>query len=319
LPNNTKTIDKNTLFRELKMMGFSDIKELSSTRFALLVAGNGTRLNSLKTVQNRLEKKFDVKYDRSTSLSSIGHLVIENKFLLTAKPKSRQGSASAGLDNEIMLVQEINNAVAESSKNTITIVFRHGNTKFELKGVTKAVGAGADTAGRKKSDVNIFSNNKPIPISLKKDNAENWESADSYWGATARKFIDYAVEKKQARLVQDGNIYKLEPNLAVKADMKEKENVVFGSDILPLRGAVIKRTFQKEDFKYDAKTDTLTISVSEIMRTLSDVHGPSDVWFLIRNDKTRLGSSIGYAGLRVLAVYQTRVNQNVLKLPRDVV
>lgn len=315
----TKTLDKNTLFQELKMMGFSDIKELSSTRFALLVAGNGTRLNSLKAVQNKLDKKFDVKYDRSTSLSSIGHLVIENKFLLTAKPKSRQGSASAGLDNEIMLVQEINNAVNDSSKKVITVVFRHGNTKFEMKGVTKAVGAGADTAGRKKSDVNIFSNNKPVPISLKKDNAENWESADSYWGATARKFIDKAVEQGKAKLVQDGAIYKLEPNLAVKANMQEKENVVFGSDILPLRGAVIKRTFQKEDFKFDAKTDTLTISVSEIMRTLADVHGPSDVWFLIRNDKTRLGSSIGYAGLRVLAVYQSRVNQNVIRLQRDIV
>ena len=312
-------LTKELLLKEIKKLGYHDIKEISSTRFAILVATNSMREASLKSIMSKLKQKTDVNYDKSTSLSSIGHLVIEGKFLLTAKPKSRQGNASAGVDNEIILVEEINNAVKDSDEGSITVLIKHGADTFKLTKVTKAIRAGADTAGRKKSDVNIISNGKSVPISIKKDNAENWESADSYWGATARQFIDYAVKEKKAKLNKDGNVYKLEPNLAVKASTKEKENVVFGSDILEGKGAVIKKTFGKEDFRYDTKKATLTIAVSEIMRELSDVTGPSDVWFLIRNDKTRLGSQIGYPGLRVLAVYESRVNQNVIRLPRSAI
>lgn len=268
---------------------------------------------------SKLKTKYSVTYDKSTTMSSIGHLVVEGKFLITAKPKSRQGSASAGVENEIMLVEEINNAIKDSGVGSVTVQFKHGADTFKLTNVTSVVRAGADTAGRKKSDVNIVSKGKPVPISIKKDNAENWESADSYWGATARKFIDYAIENGKAELKKDGNVYKLEPNLAVKANREEKENVVFGSDILKGGGAVIKKTFGREDFKYDAKKNVLTIAVSEVMRDLTDVTGDSDVWFLIRNDRTRLGSQIGYPGLRVLAVYQSRVNQNVVKLTRSVI
>lgn len=310
---------KAVLLKELKKLGYHDVKEMSATRFAILVATNSTRESSLKSIMSKLKSNYSVSYDKSTSLSSIGHLVIENKFLLTAKPKSRQGTASAGVENEIMMVDEINAAVKDSSAKSITVIFKHGGITFKLNKVSNAIRAGADTAGRKKSDVNIISAGKSVPISIKKDNAENWESADSYWGATARQFVDYAVKQKLAKLVKEGTVYKLEPNLAVKASKDEKENTVFGSDILPGNGAVIKKTFSKEDFRYDAKKETLTISVSEIMRTLADVTGPSDVWFLIRNDKTRLGSQIGYPGLRVLAVYQSRVNQNVVKLPRSAI
>lgn len=314
-----KELTKSDFLKEIKKLGYHDIKEMSATRFAILVATNSTRESSLKSILSRLKTKYDVRYDKSTSLSSIGHLVIEGKYLLTAKPKSRQGTASAGVENEIMLVQEINDAIKDSDGDSITVIFKHGSETFKLNKVSSAVRAGSDTAGRKKSDVNITSSGKSIPISIKKDNAENWESADSYWGSTARQFIDYAVENKKAKLIKEGQVYKLEPNLAVKASKQEKESVVFGSDILEGNGAVIKKTFSKDDFKYDTKKNILTVNVSEIMRTIEDVTGPSDVWFLIRNDKTRLGSQIGYPGLRVLAVYQSRVNQNVVKLPRSVI
>lgn len=313
-------LTKPELLSLMKRNGFHDIKEISSTRFAILVANTSIRKSSLQRLQNTLKSKYSVEYDRSTNVSSIGHLVIEGKFIVTAKPKNRQGTASAGVDNEVILVQEINNAIEDSDNKEITVIFKEGGKSFKIPNVTNSIRAGADTAGRKKSDVNIVSGKKFVPISLKKDNAENWESADSYWGAIARQYVDKAVEMEKAKLVQEGRVYKIEPNLAIKSTKEEKTNVVFGSDILQGDGAVIKRTFDKSDFKYDEKTSTLTIKVSEIMRSLSDVEGsPSDVWFLIRNDRTRLGSPIGYPGLRVLAVYAKRVNSNVVKLNRDII
>lgn len=313
-------LTKNELLSILKKAGFNEVKELSGTKFALLVATNSMRIPSLKKVENAIKTKYSVKYDKSTNLSSIGHLIIDNKYYLTAKPKNRQGTASAGVDNEVMMVDEINNAIKDSDDKIITVIFKEGGKTFKIENVTQAIRAGADTAGRKKSDVNIISKNKSIPISIKKDNAENWESADSYWGETARKYVDAAVENGDVELEQEGKIYKIVPNLAVKSTKAEKESVVFGSDILQGKGAVIKKTFSKSDFKFDGKKNILTISVSEIIKSLTDIEGsPSDVWFLIRNDKTRLGSPIGYPGLRVLAVYASRVNGNVKKINRSAI
>lgn len=313
-------LTKNELLSILKKAGFNEVKELSGTKFALLVATNSMRIPSLKKVESAIKTKYSVKYDKSTNLSSIGHLIIDNKYYLTAKPKNRQGTASAGVDNEVMMVDEINNAIKDSDDKIITVIFKEGGKTFKLENVTQAIRAGADTAGRKKSDVNIISKNKSIPISIKKDNAENWESADSYWGETARKYVDVAVENGDVELEQEGKVYKIVPNLAVKSTKAEKESVVFGSDILQGKGAVIKKTFSKSDFKFDGKKNILTISVSEIIKSLSDIEGsPSDVWFLIRNDKTRLGSPIGYPGLRVLAVYASRVNGNVKKINRSAI
>lgn len=317
----TEELTKQKLISAIKRSGFNDVKEVSSTKFAILVSTNSLRVSSLKRLETALKKQYSVKYDNSTSFSSIGHLLVENRFQITAKPKNRQGSASAGVENEYMLVEEIKNAVKESDTKTVDVIFKHGGTTFKISGVVEAVSAGADTAGRKKSDVNIIrKNGASVPISIKKDNAENWESADSYWGETARKFVDAAVKADMAELVKEGTVYKIVPNLAIKSTKDEKTSVVFGSDILPGKGAVIKKTFSKNDFRFDAKKNTLTIEVSEILKTIADVEGgPSDVWFLIRNDKTRLGSPIGYPGLRVLAVYASRVNQNVKKLNRSMI
>jgi hypothetical protein len=313
-------LTKIELMTTLKKLGFHDVKELSSTKYAILVANTSIRVPSLTKIQNAFKGKYTVKFDKSTNLSSIGHLVIDNTFLVTAKPKNRQGTASAGVDNEVMMVQEINDAIKDSDNRSITLIFKEGGKAFKIPDVKEAIRAGADTAGRKKSDVNIVSGNKSIPISLKKDNAENWESADSYWGQIARQYVDAAVENGDVKLEQEGKVYKIVPNLAVKSTKEEKTNVVFGSDILPGKGAVIKKTFSKSDFKFDGKNNILTINVTEIIRSLADIEGsPSDVWFLIRNDKTRLGSPIGYPGLRVLAVYASRVNNNVKKMNRNAV
>lgn len=313
-------LTKIELMTTLKKLGFHDVKEISATKYAILVASTSVRVPSLTKIQNAFKSKYTVKFDKSTNLSSIGHLVIDNTFLVTAKPKNRQGTASAGVDNEVMMVQEINNAIKDSDNRSITLIFKEGGKTFKIPDVTEAIRAGADTAGRKKSDVNIVSGKKMIPISLKKNNAENWESADSYWGQIARGYVDAAVENGDVKLEQEGKVYKITPNLAVKSTKEEKTNVVFGSDILPGKGAVIKKTFSKSDFKFDGKKNILTINVTEIIRSLADIEGsPSDVWFLIRNDKTRLGSPIGYPGLRVLAVYASRVNNNVKKMNRNAV
>ena len=86
--------------------------------------------------------------------------------------------------------------VSEVGPLNITFVGDNGKS-ITVKGVTEAISAGADTKGRKKSDVNLLSNGKAIPLSLKKGNAAYWESADTMWGDKADALVDQLVESIQ--------------------------------------------------------------------------------------------------------------------------
>ena len=177
---------------------------------------------------------------------------------------------------------------------------------------------GRDTSGRKKSDVNLKTNSgKIIPISIKKDNAEIWESADSYWGEKAAAYTRRLAMLGKIKLIPFGSVYKIEPTFAVKATTEEKKNTVFGSDLLVLKGAVVSRTFGKEDFQYSGKDGKLTIKCSHIVTSIEDVKGDVDVWFLVRNDSTR--TTGGIKGIRVLAVFEKRINKNVLRVTEQMV
>jgi hypothetical protein len=99
------------------------------------------------------------------------------------------------------------------------------------------------------------------------------------------------------------------PNVGVLANKKEKEAVVFGSDVLG-KGFVIVRTFRSSDFVLSKTGDVLEVKATKIIDKMTDLKGTSDIYFLIRNDSSRKGSKIR-PGLRVLAVAATRINKNV--------
>jgi hypothetical protein len=128
----------------------------------------------------------------------------------------------------------------------------------------------------------------------------------------AKGIIDKAVVAKKTKLVKHSTYYTIEPNIAVHAKLQEKKAVVFGSDLIP-GGAVITKTFASSSFSQE--DDTLTVTVSNIITKLEHVYGDKDVYFLIRNDKTRK-SIKEYPGIRVLASYKKRINKNVIVVER---
>ena len=180
-------------------------------------------------------------------------------------------------------------------------------------GCIEAKSVGADTTGRKKADIVLKDkNNNLYPISIKKDDAETWESADNYFSAEAKTIIQKAVNENKTKLLAESTYFKIEPNIAVKATVEEKKQVVFGSD-LENKGAVVTKTFVSNSFKQEE--DTLIIECTHVITSLDDVKDDEDVYFLIRNDKTRK-SIKEYPGIRVLAVYKKRINPNVVVLSR---
>lgn len=286
-------------------LGYTNIKKMSSKKLAVLIDTN--RVETLEKINKSISGSI---YDkRPTSESSVGKIQISG-FSILAKPASKQGSSSAGVENEEIVVNAINK---RTKTGPINVVFIGKNKKFAVISCSKAERVGGDTSGRKKADIVLIdSKNKKYPISIKKDDAETWESADSYFGPIASNIIKKAIKDKKTKLINEGSYFKIEPNIAVTATTVEKRDVVFGSD-LEKDGAIITKTFNSSSFKDDG--DTLLIDCSHIITTLTDVKGDKDVYFLIRNDKTRK-SVKDYPGIRVLAAYSKRINKNVIIVKR---
>lgn len=294
-----------TLQLLLKSLGFNSQKTISNKKLAVLV--NTNRVMALETIQKAIKGS---KYDSTpSSESSIGKVLIDG-FAILAKPASKQGTASAGVENEIIVVNTINNM---TKTGPINVIFKGKNKSFNIMACIEAERVGADTAGRKKADI-VLKDNKNVlyPISIKKDDAETWESADNYFGKEAQTIIEKAINEKKSKLISEGSYFKIEPNIAVQATLNEKRQVVFGSDI-ENKGAIVTKTFRSDSFKQEE--DTLIIECSHIITEINDVKDDKDVYFLIRNDKTRK-SIKNYPGIRVLAVYKKRINQNVVLLDR---
>jgi len=294
----------DVLKAECAKIGYEDFKAISGSRFSILT--NENRVALLEKLASHLAQ-FGAFYDPDFGSSSVGMVRI-GKFAIGAAPKSKQGKASAGVENEYILIQMINDAL---SNGPLNLVFSAGSSKFTVPQAVRAEAVGGDTKDRKKSDVNVFdADGNVYPLSLKKDKAEMWESADSYWGDTMKKIVEREQKKGTVKVEPHPSVrsvFTITPNLAVKADAKEVKNVVFGTDILP-NGCVLEKTYNGK-YTIDADTESVIIDVTKIITSPRELKGEYEVYFLIRNDSSRKGSKV--PGLRVLAVKKSRINRNV--------
>ena len=284
-------------------MGYNKFKKESSKTISILTEGN--RVDVLEKVEKNLQD-MNAKYDPNKGSSSIG-AVVADKFTIKARPASKQGKGSAGLGNEDAMI----NGIEQFTKNgPMTVCITDGKKKYEYKNVIGVEEVGRDTTNRKKADVRLkIQGGKKIPISIKKDNAEIWESADSYYSSIAKKVVDREEVRGTIAIEQKGSISYMQPNLGIKTTSSEKRDVVFGSDLLN-KGFVVVKTFRGSDFQMSKDGDMLYVYVTQIIDKISDLKGKDDIFFLIRNDSSRKGSKIR-PGLRVLAVKGTRINKNV--------
>lgn len=296
----------DTLMSLVTSAGYPDLKKISGNKIAVLTTEN--RVDVLKSISKAIKGSV---YDKTpSSESSVGRVKI-GTFSILAKPAGKQGAASAGVGNEQFLVDTVNKMLKKLG--AANVIFNSSGKTFKINNCVKVESVGGDTAGRKKADVMFFTKGgKRVPVSIKKDDAETWESADSYFSIEAKRIIDKAIKAKKTKLVKQDSYYTIEPNIAVTATRKEKMDVVFGSD-LGDGGAIVTKTFSKDDFSM--KGESIAVDVSNIITDLSDVKGDKDVLFLIRNDKTRK-SIPQYPGIRILAAYKKRINKNVVIVER---
>ena len=276
-----------------KKMGFKDedFKRVSNSRFKVLVPSR--ERYSIRELMSELD---GFKVDTSIKGSSMGGVRYKSAIALI-KPKEKQGRSSAGLGNEDFFINNINQLIADISPVDVYL------NDYKVTNVKKALGVGTKISTYKKTDV-VFKreSEEDFNISLKKDNAEIWESADARYKKLVKEFVDEINSGKNPDIYFEKyvdktgkakpNIYKMfdvATNKPVSGvikkidDVDEVKQIVWGGDEVDV---VLVRTFISSDFKI--KEDGLHIKVTELVFDLSDLK-KYDLWpyLKIRHDVTR--------------------------------
>ena len=267
--------------------------KVSANRYKLLVP-RSERVEYIKKIQ--AIEGFD--YDPSAKGSSIGALTYKSSVFLL-KPTGAQGRASAGTENEDVLENEIKKYLELGVKN---IVFKGSNKSYSIPNVTGVTGVGYDVAGGKKADIVITGADGSYPISIKKDNAGFWESADTRYKALMAKlvskiangdfgpelvftpFVDKLGNEKKGINLMYNDVTKTKVTGVLVTDLpdKEEESIIFGSD----KAVVIYRTYTESDFQQ--RGSNLVITVTKIIENIEDVNKFNlEPVLNIRHDSTR--------------------------------
>jgi hypothetical protein len=283
---------------ELIDLGYApeDIVVKSSKQIRLLTKGTERK----STMEKLLKDLEGSKYDMNFKGSSLGAIIADDGTAIIVKPKERQGGGSAGLDNEQMLIDSINQYTQDGP---INITFKGENKTLTYANVIGAKGVGTDTAGGKKADVQLLGEGNVViaNISLKKANAEMWESADRRYKQLmlklSKKLLDSPFPNVALRETDKKDIYRLyNPETGtdlgglVITDLPDNENesIVFGTDTP--KTIVIKHTFSSSDFSFSGST--LTINSGTIFTDLKDIEGTKyEPILVIRHDVTRTATN----------------------------
>lgn len=297
----------------LKAIGFDDLKQ-KGNKLTVLVeipAGakkNAYRVDALKKILASLQKKFPARYSNDATLSSLGGIIFDDSPLqIVIKDKGKQGDKSAGVANEVELATLLTDVISEYGTANVTFIDSRG-VKLNLDDVNKVHVAGRDTANRKKADVVLYSESGELPISIKKVDADMWESADSMFGARAREILDKLVKDGIVtlnKIKERGGIpvYALSKEIVMEPTEEEAMKAIFGSDINP-KGGVVIQTFDKSHFKQDK--NNITVDSHYVITSKADIPESHLMVWLLRNDSDRNSKSMGIAGIRPLGVTLTR-------------
>jgi hypothetical protein len=260
-----------------------------------------TILKSLKTVK--------AAYDPLGS--SIGRIVFaDNPTKIYVKDIGKKGDNSAGIGNEKAIAEMIEKVIQKHGSANVTFVDDQ-KRKLTLKNVTQVDISGRSSGTRKyggevkKADVVLRSSRGYLPVSIKKINAEYWESADTYYGAKAGALIKKLRQEGHIKLLKTDKpgIPKLNKEIVVEPTEQEAQHVIFGGDINP-EGGIIIQTFLPEHFVQDGAN--VTIHAHAVIKTKEDIPESHLMMWLIRNDSSRNIAAIGVPGVRVYAAAYKR-------------
>lgn len=336
-------ITKQQVEAVLRQAGYEDFKFAGNKINVLVQIPDGKkkaefRSAILKEILATLQRQLpqgDAEFTNDPGVSSIGGIVFTNSpVTVVVKDSGKQGEKSAGVANELELASLIQSVVQKYGKANVSFIDERGK-RMTIKNCTNVDVAGRDTAGRKKADVVLTSDYGSLPISIKKLDADMWESADNLFGDRARKILDKLIADGAVKLNKIGDrklktgtvpVYELSKEIVMEPTEEEALQAIFGSDLNP-KGGVVIQTFKPEHFKQ--VDNNITVDAHAVITNKKEIPESHLMVWLLRNDSTRNGGSLGIAGIRPLGVTLTRgigktgkkdvvlvdVNGNVVKNP----
>lgn len=297
----------------LKKQGYENLKIKGNNIGVLIQIPDGPgkvqyREDNLKRILGLLQRDMpnlgpQILKDKP-SLSSVGYIAFENDpTRIIVKDTGVQGDKSAGIANEIELASMIQSVVEKYGSADVTFKDQRGKT-LSIDNVSQVMASGKDVAGGKKADVVLASETQQLPVSIKKVNADTWESADSAFGKKAREIIDRLVDRGTIDLIElPSGSYKLSREVVVKPTAEEAMRAIFGTDINP-QGGIVIQSFQPQHFAQQG--NKIIIECHAVIKDIKDIPESHAMYWLLRNNEGRLSRSLGIRGIRPLAVVMTR-------------
>ena len=298
--------------QSIQQAGFT-VKSSGNLIAAVIQIPDGAKKNEfralmLKDLMNKMTAQFaDLGpfVGTDAKISSLGYIGFKNDpTKIVVKDAGIQGEKSAGVANEAELASLLQSMVEKYKSIDVVFKDHRGNT-MEIDGVNEVELVGKDVKDRKKADVVLKAKSKKLPVSLKKLDAETWESADTMFGKKAREIIDQLVDDGvvQLRKLPGDDGYALSKEIVVEPTEQEAMNAIFGSDINP-EGGIVIQTFKPEHFVQEG--NTVTIDAHAVIKTKEDIPESHLMVWLIRNNAGRLSKALGIRGLRPMASVLTR-------------
>ena len=336
-------VTKAQVEQVLRQAGYEDLKPNGNKINVLVQIPSGQKKNEYRTaildeILGVLQVKLpqgDPEYSADPGISSLGGIVFtDSPVSVVVKDTGKQGDSSAGVANELELASLLQSLLQKYGTVNVSFVDPRGK-KMTIKNCNSIEVAGRDTADRKKADVVLYSPRGQLPISIKKLDADMWESADNLFGERARATLDKLIKDGVVKLNKIGDrktktgsvpVYELSKEIVMEPTPEEALNAIFGNDLNP-KGGVVIQTFKPEHFTQ--VNNNVTVAAHAVITDASEIPESHMMVWLIRNDSTRNGGSLGIAGLRPLGVTLTRgigkkgtkdvilvdVNGNVVKNP----
>jgi hypothetical protein len=317
LINLIENLSKPDIEAVLNRTGYTDLKVSGNKIGVLVQIPDGEKKDQfrsaiLQEILGLMKKSFPKSQPSLSTdprLSSIGGVEFaDNPVKILVKDSGIQGDQSAGVANEIEMASLLQSVIDRYGSVNVTFVDPRGK-QLVINDCNSVDVAGRDTGGRKKADVVLQSPERSLPISIKKLNAEAWESADNLFGKKARGIIDQLVKDKQVKLnklekTRNGMpVFALSKEIVIEPTEEEAMNAIFGSDLNP-KGGVVIQTFKPEHFVQTGQD--VTIEAHAVIANKSDIPESHLMVWLLRNDSNRNSTSLGLPGIRIMGVTLTR-------------
>jgi hypothetical protein len=269
---------------DLLSIPIEQIKSQTSNRIIVLTDENRLKIMT-KLVDNGFTRNVNIPGSSQGGVEKNGVEVI-------IKPLSKQGSQSAGKQNETDFNNIINSHINEYG-SPINVLLKSDKKTLLYKNVAKAVDASTKGATDfDKSDTDLIDENGKIivGISLKKRNAIRWESSKTrpLDGVNVFKsFIEKALQGKFENIsllpLEQKNKYKLynpiKNKILSKVIIKNTpsdilDKIVFGNT--STETIVVKETFEGGFNDYNFNNGVLTINCYLIYTEIEDIIGTDD-------------------------------------------